>query len=311
MPIAAPMRPFLDWQVEVDPEAWSMVDISLIGIPFSAHYPGDARPNPQTLAPEAIRLQSAKLTDGPDYYDFNFGATLREVLPRGGRDSGNILPASGDFDAYFAEAVSVMKRQFATAKFVAMLGGDHGATIPALHGLEALGQKVHIVQIDAHIDWREELGGARLGYSSTIRRASELPWVSGITQIGLRGVGSARAPEVQAARDWGAKLITAAQIHQEGLGATLAHLRGKGPFYLTIDADGLDPSVMPAMLWPVPGGLRIEQVTPIIQALGAEGLVGMDIVEIAPPVDLPNGITSLTAGRLVLDGVAAARGFRG
>ncbi|RVD44689.1 MAG: hypothetical protein EOS54_16820 [Mesorhizobium sp.] len=72
-----------------------------------------------------------------------------------------------------------------------------------------------------------------------MRRATELPWISGITQIGIRGTGSARAEEVKVAQEWGARIITAREVHEEGLSPIHRHLEGKGPFYLTIDADGL------------------------------------------------------------------------
>lgn len=305
---AAPLRPFLDWTVETDPDRWQPVDVALIGLPYSEHYSGEPRPNDQATAPEAIRVQSAQLTFGPAFHDFDFGATLAEVLPRGGRDAGNLIPGTGAFAAELGPCVAVLKRQFETAALSVVLGGDHGVTIPVLQALEVIGEPVHLVQIDAHIDWRDEVRGARLGYSSPMRRASELPWIKGITQIGIRGSGSARAQEVADARAWGAELITAAEVHRD-LSAVLARLRGKGPFFLTIDADGLDPSVMPAVLGPVPGGLRFEQVLPIIAALARERLVGMDVVEVAPSIDLPNRITAITAGRLIVNAVANTRGF--
>ncbi|MFZ9198591.1 MAG: arginase family protein [Paracoccaceae bacterium] len=308
MPLAAPLQPFLDWTVATTPSQWKPVDVALVGIPFSEHYSGEPRPNDQAAAPERIRSLSGQLTYGAEFFDVNFGATLSDVLPKGGRDGGNLIPQGSDFAPYFAEAVQIMERQFATARFSVMLGGDHGVTIPALHGLRALDRPVHLVQIDAHIDWRDEVRGVKLGYSSPIRRASELPWIKGITQIGIRGSGSARAPEVAAARAWGAKLVTADTVHTD-LPQVLAGLAGQGPFYMTIDLDGLDPAVAPGVAGPVPGGLRVEQVRPILAALAREGLVGLDVVEYAPSVDLANAITAITAGRLVLDALAYSRGF--
>nr|WP_180882790.1 arginase family protein [Mesorhizobium loti] len=306
MSLSAPLRPFLDWAVNTNWEQWDEVQASVLGIPYSEHYSGEPRPNDQALAPEAIRGQSGQFCDGPLHWDFDIGGPLRTFLPDGGRDCGNLNLGDQSFDDYFSAAVAILKRQFASSKFSAILGGDHGATVPVVHALEAIGRPVHLVQIDAHIDWRDEVGGIRRGYSSPVRRASELPWISGITQIGIRGTGSARAPEVEAAREWGARIVPAREIHEEGLSPILRHLAGKGPFYLTVDADGLDPSVMPAVLGPVPGGLRVEQVQPIIRALAKERLVGMDVVEVAPGVDLPNQITSITAGRLMVNALVAA-----
>lgn len=87
----------------------------------------------------------------------------------------------------------------------------------------------------------------------------------------------------------------------------LAHLDGKGPFYLTIDADGLDPSAMPGVLAPAPGGLRADQALTLVRFLAGTGtLVGMDVVEVAPSFDLPNQLTAITAGRLLVNALGHA-----
>lgn len=303
---SAPVRPFLDWPVVTDPAKWKNIAAAVIGIPYSEPYSGEPLPNDQANAPSAIRLQSGQFCDGPAQWDFDFGGTLGSILPGKGVDAGDCPRWTGSFENYFAATVARLKALFANSGMTFILGGDHGITIPVVHALEVVGKPVHLVQIDAHIDWRDDVRGSRLGYSSPIRRASELPWISGITQIGMRSTGSARAGEVEAARRYGANIITAAEVHAGGIGQVLSHLKGKGPFYLTVDADGLDPSVMPAVLGPAPGGLRFEQVQPIIHQLAEDGpLVGMDVVEVAPSIDLPNKITSLTAGRLILNALGA------
>ena len=302
---AAPIRPYLDWPVVTDPDRWGG-PVALIGIPFSEPYAGDPSPNDQALAPDMIRLQTRQFWDGPERFDFDLGAALDDLLPGRGIDAGNCF-RTADFEQDFAANIARLKRLFSTTELVCMIGGDHGATIPVLHGLEAVGKPVHVVQIDAHLDWRDEVGGVRRGYSSTLRRASELPFVSGITQIGLRGTGSARPGEVADARAWGARLITAEEVHRDGVAPILAHLEGKGPYYLTIDADGIDPSAMPAVMGPVPGGLTVEQVYRIVRFLAGSGsLVGIDLVEVAPSLDLANYVTSLTAGRIVLNAIGHA-----
>jgi len=78
-----------------------------------------------------------------------------------------------------------------------------------------------------------------------------------------------------------------------------------GDYYLTIDADGLDPSVLPAVAAPVPGGLTFPQMHSLIHGLEARGrVVGMDIVEITPSRDL-NGISAVVAGRLITNLIGA------
>ena len=182
--------------------------------------------------------------------------------------------------------------------------------IPVFRALEPLGP-VTLVHIDAHLDWRDEVNGAREGYSSPIRRASEMAHIGEIFQIGLRCQGSARAEEVDAALSYGAHLITAFELHDMGMDAVLERIPGGGDYYLTIDADGLDPAVMPAVAAPAPGGVTYHQTCKLIHGLVAKGrVVGMDIVEITPKRDL-NNITSVTAGRLILNliGTAVRAGY--
>ena len=81
----------------------------------------------------------------------------------------------------------------------------------------------------------------------------------------------------------------------------LAQIPDGGAYYLTIDADGLDPAVMPAVAAPAPGGVTYPQARKLIHGLAAKGrVVGMDIVEITPKFDV-NQITAITAGNLILN----------
>jgi agmatinase len=114
---------------------------------------------------------------------------------------------------------------------------------------------ITLVQIDAHIDWREDVGGVREGLSSPIRRASEMSHIDKIFQIGIRAQGSARTEEVEAALAYGSNIITAYELHDVGMEAVLARIPDGGNYYLTIDADGMDPAAMPAVAGPAPGGV--------------------------------------------------------
>lgn len=161
-------------------------------------------------------------------------------------------------------------------------------------------------QIDAYLDWRDEVMGAREGYSNPMRRASEMPHIRAIHQIGLRAQGSARREEVEAARAYGARIVTAYELHDSGMDAVLAGIPDGGRYYLTIDADGLDPSVMPAVAGPAPGGVTFHQARKLIHGLVKKGRVmGMDIVEITPRADV-NQISCITAGRLIVNLIGAA-----
>jgi agmatinase len=181
-----------------------------------------------------------------------------------------------------------------------LLGGDDSVPIPFFAGFAGHGP-IWIVQIDAHIDWRDELHGERLGYSNPMRRASEMAHVAGMVQIGIRGVGSARRQEVEAAKRYGSHLVTAREIHALGVEAALRHIPDGAQVVITLDCDGLDPSIMPGVAARTPGGLTYTQVIDLVAGVGRRGrIVGFDLVELYPPADI-GGISALTAARLLVN----------
>jgi agmatinase len=221
---------------------------------------------------------------------------------------GNVSwSGSGDYGDYAAAITDRARHLWRQGTQLVVLGGDHGVTIPIVDALDALGEPVHILHIDAHLDWREEVGGIRRGYSSPLQWASKNPAVSGMTQIGLRAIGSARRTEVEAAWKYGSKLFSAQQIHAEGMDPVLDTIPEGRAVYLTIDADGLDPTEMPAVMAPTPGGIYFRQLAPLLRSVARRShIVGMDIVEIAPSYDFANGLTSIMAGRLILNVLSAS-----
>ncbi len=303
---AAPVRPFLDWDVITDPEQWS-ADVALVGIQHSEPYAGDPRPNDQARAPDAVRLVSRTFCYGPDQWDFDYGSPLAAVQPARCIDCGNFAWVGGSYDGYAEFITSSLRRLWRCGAQIFVIGGDHGVTIPVLDALAEVGQPVYILHIDAHLDWRTEVGGVTRGYSSPLRWASTRPWIAGMTQIGMRSTGSARCREVEDARRYGSHIFTAEEIHKSGMAPVLASIPAGAPLYVTIDADGLDPTEMPGVMAPAPGGVRFDQLAPLVRAVALrQRVVGLDVVEIAPQFDHANAITAITAGRLILNALGAS-----
>jgi agmatinase len=178
-----------------------------------------------------------------------------------------------------------------------VMGGDDSIPIPLLQAYEGRGP-ITLVQIDAHIDWRDDVRGERWGLSSTMRRCSEMPHVGTMVQIGRRGVGSARPEDAAAAQRRGVHFFDARVFHRDGVGPVVDVIPEGSDIFLTIDADGFDPTTMPAVIGPEPGGLQYFQGLDVIDALAARGrIVGFDLVEFVPANDV-NGVAALTAFRL-------------
>lgn len=291
----------------MDPDSLS-ADIAIIGIPHGTPYdPGKSSHSAE--APAALRRATERYAGMLTHYDFDLGGPL---LDRGRIrvvDCGDVPGDPCDPAANRKLAVEKIRSIINAGAVPIVLGGDDSIPIPFFRAYQGHAP-LTLIQIDAHIDWRHEVNGVTEGPSSTMRRASEMPWIDRLVQVGMRGVGSARIEEVDAARAYGAEIITAKEVHAKGIGRLLGLIPDDAPCLITIDCDGLDPSIMPAVNAPVPGGLAYIQVTDLLHALAKKADIrGFDLVEFVPDKDL-NGLGALTAARIVLNMVGALVRYR-
>lgn len=279
-------------------------DIAVLGIPFGMPYSVGEMANDQSRAPDVLRQVSQESYLTVNHFDWDLGGPLMDGKPIRLVDCGNVTADRYDHGAHYQRAEEAARKILASGATLITVGGDHGIPIPVMRALERE-EKITLVHIDAHLDWRDDVNGEKDGYSSPIRRASEMDWFGHITQIGIRGIGSARTGEVEAARTYGADIITAYDMHDMGMEAVLDRIPDGGPYYLTIDADGIDPTIMPAVMAQTPGGLDWMQTRKLIHGLVKKGRVlGMDLVEIAPMHDVGN-ITMVHAERLICNFIGA------
>ncbi len=282
-------------------------DIAILGIPYGMPYEAPAMANDQSNAPDAIRqfTNQADILYSRNHYDWDLKGPLLDGRDVKIIDCGNVTADKSDHKQHYVRAEQVARKIFATKATLITLGGDHGVPIPVMRALEVFDEEITLVHVDAHLDWRQEINGETEGYSSPIRRASEMPWIKDIVQIGMRGIGSARTAEVEDAMNYGSTIIDTYEMHDIGMDAVLDRIPGDGPYYLTIDADGIDPTIMPAVVAQTPGGLTWVQLRKLIHGLVNKGRVlGMDLVEIAPKYDVGN-ITMIHAERLICNFIGA------
>jgi agmatinase len=286
--------------------------IAFLGIPHGDPYSMEDVNNEQSRAPTAIRQATDRAVRSLERYDFDIGGPLYLGKPIKAVDCGDVPGNMHDFTDHQRRAELAVRKILDKGALPMILGGDHAIPIPVLRAYEGRGP-ITLVQIDAHIDWRDDFNGVRNGLSSPIRRASEMAHIKNIFQIGIRAQGSARPEEVEAAKAYGSNIITAWELHEVGMRSILERIPDGGNYYITIDADGMDPAVMPAVLGPAPGGVTFHQARQLIHGLVKKGrVVGMDIVEICPALDV-NRISAVTAGRLFVNliGATIAAGYYG
>jgi len=282
-------------------------DIAILGIPYGLPYKMGGGANPQSEAPDAIRAASDRISMGHDRWDFDIGGTLLGGKDIKVVDCGNVPGDAYNPAEHYRLAEAATRKILAAGAMPIVMGGDHGIPIPVFRAYDGFGKdEITLVHIDAHIDWRDEIDGVSEGYSSPIRRASEMAHFGEIYQLGIRGTGSAREEEFRFAEAYGSNIITAYEIHDRGMDDVLKRIPDNGNYYITLDVDGLDPALMPGVLAPVAGGVTFHQVRKLIHGLVGKGrVVGMDVNEFAPAYDT-GYVGAVTCGQIMTNLIGAS-----
>jgi len=231
------------------------------------------------------------------HHDFDIDGCL---LPAGvsAVDWGNLDYSETDFSANRERISNSIVSVLDAGAVPLVLGGDDSVPIPVLQAYREHGP-LTILQFDAHIDWRDEVGGETLGLSSNMRRASEMGWVENIIQVGARGIGSARPQDRRDALDWGVKFFPMREIAAHGLEPVINSIPRSGRLYVALDIDAMDPAVVPAVIGPAPGGFSYWQLLQVLEAAAQRmNIVGFNLVELMPGADI-GGRGALVAARIV------------
>ncbi len=275
-------------------EDLSEADIVVIGAPCATPY-SSVGPYCKE-APAAIRAASATYSGIRHHHNFDLGGPML-IGETVAVDLGDVPWDDTAHEANRAAIRHTCEMVLAAGAVPVVLGGDDSIPIPVLQAFTEHGP-ITVVQIDAHIDWRDEVQGERWGLSSTMRRASEMTHVGEMIQVGRRGVGSARPADLAAAEQRGVRFFSARDVHRHGIDQVLDRVPVGGSVFVTVDVDGLDPSIVPGVIGPEPGGLTYFQAIEIIDGVADRAtIVGFDVVEFVPERDV-NGIGALTTFRL-------------
>ncbi len=148
------------------------------------------------------------------------------------------------------------------------------------------------------------------GYGSTMRRAAELPWVTGMVQIGIRGLGSGTADQIVDAKAWGSQLFTGTDLRRLGIQSAIDRIPAGTDCIIAIDCDGLDPTVIPAVAMPTPGGPDYQDILDLMHGIARKTrIMGLALVELVPDRDVAD-TGALHAARIVLTAVGLIRNQR-
>ena len=281
-------------------EDWDNInaDVAVMGAPFDfgSQFRSGAR-----MGPRGIREASTLFSFG------HGGAYDHEddiiYLPS---DTTKIIDI-GDADIIHTNTIKSHENiKFGVKKIIeakaipVILGGDHSINIPCIDAFEDQ-ESIHVIQIDAHLDFVDERHGVRYGHGNPMRRASEKSYVSGMTQIGIRNVSSTAKEGYIDARAKGSKIFSVRHLRDMGIIKILEQIPKNKRYYITIDIDAFDPSIASGTGTPSHGGFYYYEILELLDGLTKQGkVVGVDLVEVAPDYDL-SGSTSFLAAQLLMN----------
>lgn len=275
-------------------------DVAILGIPFGVPYSSPGNTAGCADAPAAIRARSRRLANFADHHDFDLDAPmLVGQPPLRVVDAGDVDGTADDGAGNSTRAEAAVRSLLATGAIPIVLGGDDSIPIPVLRAYAGR-DPFTVLQVDAHLDFRDEVGGVRDGYSSPMRRATDMDHVARIVQVGLRGVGSARTSDVADARAAGNLLLTARELRERGVPWLLDQLPQGTRIFVAFDLDGVDPSVAPAVSGASPGGLSYDEAGDLLGGVAKRcRVVGAAFTELVPALDV-NGISALVVVRMMM-----------
>ena len=280
-------------------EDWDNInaDVAVMGAPFDfgSQFRSGAR-----MGPRGIREASTLFSFGHGgAYDHEDDITY---LPS---DSTKIVDI-GDADIIHTDTIKSHENiKFGVKKIIeakaipVILGGDHSINIPCIDAFDDQ-ESIHVIQIDAHLDFVDERHGVRYGHGNPMRRASEKSYVSGMTQIGIRNVSSTAKEGYIDARAKGSKIFSVRHLREMGIDKILEQIPKDKRYYITIDIDAFDPSIASGTGTPSHGGFYYYEILELLDGIIKQGkVVGLDLVEVAPDYDLTNSTATLAAQLLM------------
>ena len=281
---------------------WNKIkaDVAVMGAPFDC---GSQYRTGSRMGPRGIREASTLFSFGHSgAYDHEDDITYLAAETTKIVDIGDADIVHTDTNKSHANIKYGVKKILDANAIPIVLGGDHSINIPCVDAFEGQ-DSIHLIQIDAHLDFVDERHGVRNGHGNPMKRASEKSFVSGMTQIGIRNVSSTAKEGYADAKENGSKIFSVRQFRNMGVNSILENIPSDKRYYITIDIDAFDPSIASGTGTPSHGGFYYYEILELLDGIIKQGdVVGMDLVEVAPDYDLTNS-TSTLAAQLMLNAI--------
>jgi agmatinase len=250
--------------------------IVILGCPYdgSASFRPGAR-----FGPSAVR----KASWGIETYSPYLHKDLDRLLIH---DMGDIELPLGEKKRSLHLIREAVRTIFLKNKFPIFLGGDHLITLPVIEETYRIYPNLYLIHIDAHADLREDYLGETFSHSTVMKRIIDQLGEGRLFQLGIR---SGTEEEFKLAR----KMNSIVSFEKRSLRSMVKRLKNQ-PVYITLDLDVFDPSLLPGVGAPEPGGLTFQEFISLLKELKPIHPIGFDLVELTPDYD-PTQVSSITA----------------
>jgi agmatinase len=301
LPHFAGINSFMKAPYVEDSRTVGRYDGTVLGVPFDGGT--TFRPGAR-FGPQGIRKISALYTP----YNYELGVDLREQMTL--CDAGDVFTIPANLEKTFDQISRAVGHVFSSGSLPIVLGGDHSIGFPTVRGIaQCTSKRIGIIHFDRHADIQERDLDERM-HTTPWFHATNLPNVSpkNLVQIGIGGWQVPREA-VAVARERDTTILTIGDVERLGLDKTAEIAldiawEGTDAVYLSFDIDCVDCGFVPGTGWPEPGGFLPREVLSLVGKVAAQGLCGMEIVEVSPPYDTSD-ITSLFAVRVIVDALGA------
>jgi agmatinase len=276
-------------------------DAAVIGVPFD----GGTTYRPGTrFGPQGVRRISALYTP----YNYEMGIDLREEMSL--CDVGDVFTIPANIEKTFDQISRAVSHVASSGALPIMIGGDHSIGFPCVRGIaECTSKRIGIVHFDRHIDIQERDLDERM-HTTPWFHATNLPNVPAVNLVQI-GIGGWQVPRegVKVARERNTTILTMADFEEYGVDKTAEIAlemawKDADAVYMSFDIDSVDCGFVPGTGWPEPGGFLPREALALVGKVAAEGICGLEVVEVSPPYDTSD-ITALLATRVIVDVLGA------
>ena len=271
-------------------------DIAVMGVPTdegSPFMPG-SRFGPRSIREHSLRFGKEGYYD----HDSNKMFLVHELTHRRLVDVGDADVLMTNIEATFENVTRMTRQVLDHGALPVVLGGDHAISFPVVR---AFSDPLHVVHFDAHIDYAPFVHGFEYTNSHAFRHIYRMPHVQTLTQVGIRSLRNPQAWVADSLND-GNRIITMAELKRTSPMELVSRLPKDASCYVSIDIDVLDLPLIPGCVSAEPNGMSYAELRDVLFALAKHTeIVGFDLVEVNPQLDIGTGITSYLAAHTILE----------